>query len=101
MASYFFTRDTRRLLYSSEFDDLPEQLRIVAKVDELMAVCDQLEIQLTTTLATAAHLLSALIADLTASPETTKFLSRPRPAPVGGADQADFKLGHLPCHFTK
>ena len=40
---------------------LPEQHRIVAKVDELMALCDQLEAQLTTTQANSRRLLEAML----------------------------------------
>jgi type I restriction enzyme S subunit len=40
---------------------LPEQHRIVAKVDELMALCDQLETQLTTTAADSRRLLEAVL----------------------------------------
>jgi type I restriction enzyme S subunit len=42
---------------------LAEQHRIVAKVDELMALCDRLEASLTTTAATRRRLLDALLAD--------------------------------------
>ena len=44
---------------------LAEQRRIVAKVDQLMALVDQLEAQLADSRATAAKLLSALVAELT------------------------------------
>lgn len=44
---------------------LAEQHRIVAKVDELMALVDQLETQLTTGRAAAANLLAAAVAELT------------------------------------
>ena len=40
---------------------LPEQYRIVAKVDELMALCDRLEAQLTTTEAESRRLLEATL----------------------------------------
>ncbi|HYE37538.1 restriction endonuclease subunit S [Methylocaldum sp.] len=40
---------------------LPEQHRIVAKVDELMALCDQLEAQLTATEADSRRLLEAVL----------------------------------------
>lgn len=42
---------------------LAEQHRIVAKVDELMALCDQLETQLTTTTADSRRLLEAVLRD--------------------------------------
>lgn len=44
---------------------LAEQKRIVAKVDELMKLVEQLEAQLTTARTTAENLLNALLADLT------------------------------------
>jgi len=44
-----------------------EQRRIVAKVDQLMAMVDALETQLAASRATAANLLSALVAELTAA----------------------------------
>ncbi len=40
---------------------LAEQHRIVAKVDELMAVCDRLEAQLTTTQTDSRRLLEAVL----------------------------------------
>jgi type I restriction enzyme S subunit len=46
---------------------MSEQHRIVAKVDELMALCDRLEAQLTTARSTAQKLLAALMAELTSS----------------------------------
>jgi type I restriction enzyme S subunit len=46
---------------------LAEQRRIVAKVDQLMALVDELETQIAASRATAAKLLSALVAELTAS----------------------------------
>lgn len=44
---------------------LAEQRRIVAKLDQLMALVDQLETQLATSRATAKNLLEALVAELT------------------------------------
>ena len=44
---------------------LAEQRRIVAKVDQLMALVDELEAQLAASRATAAKLLAALVAELT------------------------------------
>jgi len=46
---------------------LVEQRRIVAKVEQLMALVDALETQLAAARATAANLLSALVAELTAT----------------------------------
>lgn len=48
---------------------LDEQRRIVAKVDQLMALVDELEAQLAASRASAANLLMALIAELTGIPE--------------------------------
>jgi len=42
---------------------LAEQQRIVAKVDQLMGLCDQLEAQLTTTKADSRRLLEAVLND--------------------------------------
>jgi type I restriction enzyme S subunit len=42
---------------------LAEQHRIVAKVDELMTLCDRLEASLTATAATRRRLLDALLAE--------------------------------------
>ena len=42
-----------------------KQRRIVAKVDQLMALVDQLETQLAASRAIAANLLSATVAELT------------------------------------
>jgi type I restriction enzyme S subunit len=44
---------------------LAEQRRIVAKVEQLMALVGALETQLAASRATAANLLSALVAELT------------------------------------
>jgi type I restriction enzyme S subunit len=60
---------------------LAEQRRIVAKVDQLMAMVDQLETQLAASRAIAANLLEALIAELTASANgafDTSLGQRPR-----------------------
>lgn len=48
---------------------LAEQRRIVAKVDQLMALVDELESQFATSCATASNLLSAVVAELTAAQE--------------------------------
>ena len=70
---------------------LAEQRRIVDKVEQLMALVDALEQQLAASRATAAHLLSALVAELTGTPNdgkvfvpsalTTGRRGRPRKSP--------------------
>jgi type I restriction enzyme S subunit len=70
---------------------LAEQRRIVAKVEELMALVDALETQLAASRATAANLLSALVAELAGTPNggkvsvpsvsTTGRRGRPRNSP--------------------
>jgi type I restriction enzyme S subunit len=52
---------------------LAEQARIVAKVDELIALCDRLEASLTATAATRRRLLDALLAEALA-PEDQREL---------------------------
>ncbi len=47
---------------------LAEQRRIVAKVDQLMALVDELEAQLTASRAAAEKLMQAVVAELTAPP---------------------------------
>jgi type I restriction enzyme, S subunit len=51
--------------YPAPIPPLAEQRRIVAKVEQLMALVDALETQLAASRATAANLLSALVAELT------------------------------------
>ncbi|MBU6361954.1 MAG: restriction endonuclease subunit S [Chloroflexi bacterium] len=58
------TEDARRAPFP--LPPLAEQRRIVAKVDELMALVDQLEAQLATARTRASQLLDAVIAELTA-----------------------------------
>jgi type I restriction enzyme, S subunit len=62
---------------------LVEQRRIVAKVDQLMALVDALETQLATSRATAANLLSALVDELT-PPPARSCPATPAPADAGG-----------------
>ena len=59
-----------------------EQRRIVAKVEQLMALVDALEQQLAASRATAANLLSALVAELTGTPNNGK-VSVPSASGIG------------------
>jgi type I restriction enzyme S subunit len=52
---------------------LTEQHRIVAKVDELMALCDQLEQQQTDNIAAHQTLVQTLLATLTQAPDAAEF----------------------------
>ncbi|WP_193215126.1 restriction endonuclease subunit S [Luteolibacter marinus] len=54
--------------YSIPIPPLAEQRRIVAKVDQLMALVDEWEARLTATRTTATRLLDALVAKLTTEP---------------------------------
>lgn len=54
--------------FAAPLPPLAEQRRIVAKVEQLMALVDALETQLAASRATAANLLSALVAELTGTP---------------------------------
>ena len=47
---------------------LAEQRRIVAKVDELLALVDELETQLVASRTVAQNLLAALVRELTTTP---------------------------------
>lgn len=68
---------------------LAEQRRIVAKVEQLMVLVDELEAQLAASRAVAANLLTALVAELTGTPEgrvaapapAKPIASAPRPKP--------------------
>lgn len=54
---------TRMIKITLPLPPLPEQYRIVAKVDELMALCDRLEAGLATAADTRRNLLDALLAE--------------------------------------
>ena len=58
--------------FAAPLPPLAEQRRIVAKVEQLMALVDALETQLAASRATAANLLSALVAELTGTPHNGK-----------------------------
>lgn len=55
---------------------IAEQRRIVAKVDELMALADVLETQLGTARTTASALLAAALGELTNSPNAIPLSSK-------------------------
>ncbi len=59
---------------------LPEQHRIVAKVDELMALCDQLEQQLSQADQQRRWLLEALLAEALAEAVLAEALAAPERA---------------------
>ena len=66
---------TAKGIKSSKLKQLPiavpplaEQRRIVAKVDELLALVDELETQLTASRTVAQNLLAALVRELTTTP---------------------------------
>lgn len=61
---------------------LAEQRRIVAKVDQLMALVDRLETQLSTSRAVAEKVMEAVVAELTAS-------SQPRQTAVSAANRME------------
>ena len=56
--------------YPIPIPPLAEQRRIVEKVDQLMALVDELEAQLAASRTTAANLLSAVVAELTSAKES-------------------------------
>jgi type I restriction enzyme S subunit len=65
---------------------LAEQHRIVAKVDDLMALCDQLEASITTGDAHRRHLLDALLAEALAPAATDeRQAAGPSATPSGGS----------------
>lgn len=61
---------------------LAEQRRIVTKVDQLMALVDELESQLSTSRASSANLLSAIVSELTGAPRDRKVFT-PTPSGTG------------------
>jgi type I restriction enzyme S subunit len=63
--THFNTQSVAQL--SVALPPLAEQRRIVAKVEQLMALVDALEQQLAASRATAEKLLAALVAELTAT----------------------------------
>jgi len=65
---------------------LPEQRRIVAKVDQLMALVDEMETQLATSRASAKNLLDALVAELTSA--NGAFPSEPGATPQESIDRS-------------
>lgn len=63
----------RLVKYPFPLPPLAEQHRIVAKVDELMALCDRLEAEQTDAEATHAKLVEALLASLTQARDAANF----------------------------
>src|SRR5260221_14159782 len=60
---------------------LAEQYRIVAKVDELMALCDRLQVNLSTTEETRCRLFDALLAEALAPVEVREKAAQMKPTP--------------------
>jgi type I restriction enzyme, S subunit len=58
---------TARSVFTIVFPPLPEQQRIVAKLDELMAHCDRLEARLTRAREKSAHLAASVVHHLIAA----------------------------------
>jgi membrane associated rhomboid family serine protease len=63
------------------------QRRIVAKVEQLLALMDTLETQLAASRATAANLLSALVAELAYVSATRKSANGAPPSQPGATPQ--------------
>jgi type I restriction enzyme, S subunit len=66
---------------------LAEQRRIVAKVDQLMALVDELEARLAASRAIAANLLSALVAEITGTTNGRNVATKPAAIATRPADQ--------------
>jgi type I restriction enzyme S subunit len=87
---------------------LAEQHRIVAKVEQLMALADALETQLAASRATAAKLLAALVAELTAAAPAQPPAPAARAAAPAPSHEPDFArvvltaeiIGRLHDHDT-
>ena len=81
---------------------LAEQHRIVAKVDELMALCDQLEAAKTEREQSRDRLVAASLHRLN-PPADTQKPTRPTASPAGDAfrDHARFIFNHLPRLTTR
>jgi type I restriction enzyme S subunit len=79
---------------------LEEQHRIVAKVDELMALCDALEASLTTARDLQTAFAAAAVHHLdTSTPVTAPAVSRPR-RPRSGGKGGDVSLRDMPAGVT-
>ena len=57
---------------TTNFQRIAEQRQIVAKVEQLMALANELETQFAASCAASAKLLSTLVAELTGSPSNGK-----------------------------
>ena len=70
---------------------LAEQPRIVAKVEQLMALVDALETQLAASRATAANLLSALVTELTTPSAARPSANGAPPSQPGATPQVQVR----------
>jgi type I restriction enzyme, S subunit len=92
LAAYFTGATIKHLTgrslekYPVPIPPLAEQRRIVAKVDKLMALVDQLETQLTASRATAEKLMEALVAELTAPEKMPKVNTETASRPDHGSN---------------
>ncbi|MBA3701121.1 MAG: restriction endonuclease subunit S, partial [Planctomycetes bacterium] len=76
---------------------LPEQRRIVAKVDQLMALVDQLETQLAESRTTATRLMDAIVAELTGRTATARMAAASATTTGAAAPVAPGTAGHWPA----
>jgi len=77
---------------------LAEQHRIVAKVDELMALCDQLETQHSNAAEAHEKLVSHLLGTLTQSPVRGELVE-PRPSTSSGRTEFEDNWQRIAAHF--
>ena len=81
---------------------LAEQQRIVAKVEELMALCDRLEAQLTTTQTESRRLLEAILHTALSQVPTTDVSRAMHSSPkMGGAHTLAASMGRPNKHFAR
>jgi hypothetical protein len=80
---------------------LAEQHRIVAKVDELMALCDQLETQIVTTEADSRHFLEAALDQALGTPLYRAREQKPESTKRGAKRQENRDDSQVPTQSTR